>query len=527
MKQQKHTLYFEAKLNSFEKLNDRFLKAKCYVLALGKNQNKSYLSEEDVNRAYPTLFGVPLVGHLMRDENGNYYLGGHDYKLDVNDGFKLKSQCIPFGFALPSAEPEYEDIVDEAGIVRKYLVCDVVIWIGRYPELAEAKYDSDTFFHQSMEILYGRSEPLKEDNTYTKIIDFSFDALCMLNKSDDPKFNVKPCFPESSIRAFGLDDSKEFFSVQLTDMRKELEELKLYFAESNGKQGGTDLMDEKNVVLEKYGKSVEDLDFSIEEMSVEELTQKMEELFGQADTSNPDSEAKPEGQEEKVLYSATYRQKYEKLECAVRGLDTKDTDEDGNVIKEVFYWVNDFDDEYAYVNMHTWIKDGDCSNKVGRISYTSDEDTVTLGNFEEMVMTLLTVEEKEKLDASRAAFEQLEADFKGYKETYSNTNEAYEILATYRKTKETEERLNAENEILTTYSDAIGKTKEFEELKDKVGEFSLDELKKECIYIVGLYAAVNKQDDDQPSNTLNFSVEQTDSTETRPYNGVFEKYLDK
>ena len=49
-----------------------------------------------------------------------------------------------------------------------------------------------------MEILYRNSEPLSDDNSYRNITDFSFDALCLLNKSDDPKFNVEPCFPSSS-----------------------------------------------------------------------------------------------------------------------------------------------------------------------------------------------------------------------------------------------------------------------------------------------------------------------------------------
>ena len=88
---EKISLLSNLKFSSFEKLNENFLKAKCYVLALGKNANRSHFSKENVDRAYPTLAYVPVIGHLMVDDNGIYHLGGHDYHLDIKD-LKLKSQ---------------------------------------------------------------------------------------------------------------------------------------------------------------------------------------------------------------------------------------------------------------------------------------------------------------------------------------------------------------------------------------------------------------------------------------------------
>ena len=44
---EKISLLSNLKFSSFEKLNENFLKAKCYVLSLGKNANKSHFSKQD------------------------------------------------------------------------------------------------------------------------------------------------------------------------------------------------------------------------------------------------------------------------------------------------------------------------------------------------------------------------------------------------------------------------------------------------------------------------------------------------
>ena len=130
---EKISLLSNLKFSSFEKLNENFLKAKCYVLSLGKNANKSHFSKENVDRAYPSLAYAPVIGHLMVDDNGVYHLGGHDYHLDMND-LKLKSQCVPFGVAVPSESPVYEDVTEENGNVSTYLTCEVDIqnWQMRF-----------------------------------------------------------------------------------------------------------------------------------------------------------------------------------------------------------------------------------------------------------------------------------------------------------------------------------------------------------------------------------------------------------
>ena len=513
---EKISLLSNLKFSSFEKLNENFLKAKCYVLSLGKNANKSHFSKENVDRAYPSLAYAPVIGHLMVDDNGVYHLGGHDYHLDMND-LKLKSQCVPFGVAVPSESPVYEDVTEENGNVSTYLTCEVIIWIGRYPELADAFYSDSVFTNQSMEIFYSNSAPLKDDPTYTDIIDFSFDALCMLQKSDDDKFNVTPCFPSASIVPITYSIDKNEFSSLMGELK---EELSLYFSKNNSdEKGGKVNLDEKLEILQKFNKTIEDLDFSIDDMSVEDLSAKMEELFGEK-----------EPKAEPIAFSATYKEKRQALQNALDPIVVKDAE--GNYVEETYFYIEDFSDEYVFVEKDHWTaNDYDC--KYGRFAYTFDEATRTAtisSEFEEMVKVWLTLDEKAKVDEERANYEtkysDLEKEFSDYKAEHSFLDSEFNVLKEYKENKEVEERKCAEDALFADYEETIGETEEFKSLKEKASEFSLDALKKECLCIVGMYSMTNKTKETNKSDSLKFSLE-PETSEDEPYGGLMKKYLHK
>ena len=513
---EKISLLSNLKFSSFEKLNENFLKAKCYVLALGKNANRSHFSKENVDKAYPSLAYAPVIGHLMVDDNGVYHLGGHDYHLDMKD-LKLKSQCVPFGVAVPSESPVYEDVTEENGNVSTYLTCEVILWIGRYPELADAFYSDSVFTNQSMEIFYSNSAPLKDDPTYTDIIDFSFDALCMLQKSDDDKFNVTPCFPSASIVPITYSIDKNEFSSLMGELK---EELSLYFSKNNSdEKGGKVNLDEKLEILKKFNKTVEDLDFSIDDMSVEDLSAKMEELFGEK-----------EPKAEPIAFSATYKEKRQALQNALDPIIVKDAE--GNYVEETYFYIEDFSDEYVFVEKDHWTaNDYDC--KYGRFAYTFDEATRTAtisSEFEEMVKVWLTLDEKAKVDEERENYEtkysDLEKEFSDYKAEHSFLDSEFNALKEYKENKEVEERKCAEDALFADYEETIGETEEFKSLKEKASDFSLDALKKECLCIVGMYSMTNKTKETNKPDSLKFSLE-PEVSEDEPYGGLMKKYLGK
>lgn len=513
MKKKKISLFSSFK-TEFSKLNKNFLIGKCYVMALGKNDNRSHFSKESVEKAYPTLGFVPVIGHLMEDDNGNHYLGGHDVKLDL-DTFQFKSQCVPFGVVMPSSSPAFEDIVNENNETVTYLVADVILWIGNYPELKEAAYSDEVYFNQSMEISFDNAKPLEEDNKYMDITDFTFDALCMLNKSDDPKFNVEPCFPNSSIvpNTFSLND--EFYTL-FSKLKEELSnalknEMKFL------KEGGNMNLEKKLEIIKKFNKTIDELNFSIEDLIEEELLVKMEELYSNKSQDNSQSEA---------TFSATYRQRLEILQAAFP--DKYVRDDDGNLIEEVYFWISDFDEEYVYVNKSTWNKDESYKRQYFKYTYEINEDKtdVTLGEPTELFLSYLTQEELELINKEKADFEALKSEFDLYKENYSTSNEEVNILTEYKKTKETEEFVSQQTEVINEYKNLIGNTEEYARLAEEVANYSKEELIKECIYICGLYSQ-KKNFSKKVKEPIVIAVEKETEVKSSPYDGLFEQYLDK
>ena len=254
------------------------------------------------------------------------------------------------------------------------------------------------------------------------------------------------------------------------------------------------------------------------------IKRKVKELFGE-NTGTPVEPVQPVVSEP-VAFSATYKQKRQALCNALDPIIVKD--ENGNYVEETYYYVEDFSDEWVYVEKSHWTVDN-YEYKFGRFSYEFDETamTVTLtSDFEEMVKVWLTLEEKENLDKERAGYELMKTEFEQYKSEYTVTNAEFEELKSYKETKIAEERANAETELFAKYEGKIGETNEFKTLKEKASEYTLDALTKECLCIVGMYSMTSEPTETPKDNKdpLKFSVEQP-VQEDEPYGGLMKKYL--
>ena len=534
---------FNAKVHPIETINPEFTLTKVYVQGIGKNRNFSYMSKENVEKHSKQSLGYcPVVGHIIEATNPetgeiHKYMGGHDYA--INENWEIVSLTVPYGVVVNDSFGF--ETINEYGVDVEYLTAHAILWTGRYPELNECIYSDEFFFNQSMEIVPTQYRPLENDSNYMEIIEWTYSALCLLGKADDKNSpeHTEPCFISSSV--LPVEFSKNNFVSEFEELKAQL----AFCLECNDAKGGTKL-DEKMAILEKFNKTVEDLDFSIEEMSVEELSQKMEELFSEPTiTEEPTVETEPVVEEpveiteptideepvveetEPVVesFSATYRQKRDAIDEALAPVIVRDGND--NIIEETYFWVRDFDDTYVYVCKDHWYVGGYDSDD-GRFTYTFDDTNITAtitGEFEKMYQVWLTAEEKAQIDSERANFEALteqfntlQAEFDAYKENYSTENTVVEELSTYKATTEA-------NKVFAKYASYIGETKEFAELQENFANYSVTELEKECIYIRGLYAETieNKE---PVADSLVFSVV-NEEKEVKPYGGIFEKYLIK
>ena len=81
--------------------------------------------------------------------------------------------------------------------------------------------------------------------------------------------------------------------------------------------------------------------------------------------------------------------------------------------------------------------------------------------------------------------------------------------------------------MFAKYDKKIGETDEFKELKKNASQYSIEDLRKECLCIVGLYASVNDEDKDTDVS-LKFSVEpRTTEDKEDPYGGLMRKHLNR
>ena len=188
-------------------LNSSFTLFKAYVMALGKNRNRSCINRDAADKALPSLYNIPVIGNIYKGEDSELHMGGHDsvLKKHPNSLPTFESICVPYGVVPMQDNVHYEDVEDPDGVTRQYLVADVILWTGRWPELELAKdtdESSDVWFNQSMEIDVYEAAPLEEDKAYTDIRQYEYSALCLLGKSDDDHYNVEPCFHEAKVEKY-------------------------------------------------------------------------------------------------------------------------------------------------------------------------------------------------------------------------------------------------------------------------------------------------------------------------------------
>lgn len=220
------TVTFTSKLSEFEIINSEFIKCKCYALASGNNVNGSNITVKSIDNAIARgeFYNKPVVAHLYKDEDSKWRVGGHDCKWVItNTNVEIVNECIPFGTIPESCNIRKETVLEPDGVTyNTYVVMDIILWTGRF-NIMDAAYSDDIYFNQSCELIINKGH-WQDDDIYA-IDDFTFSALCLLNKSDDSKKNVRPCFPSCRVEkiqsySFNQDSFRQEFTLMLDEYKK-------------------------------------------------------------------------------------------------------------------------------------------------------------------------------------------------------------------------------------------------------------------------------------------------------------------
>lgn len=231
-KQNLKNIEMTAKFSNFEVLNEDFTRCRCSIFYTGRNRNYSDITEAALDKfiSRKGYANIPVVAHLMKDDDGNFYVGSHDRKIILsNEGIDFIDETIPYGVIPEDCNPSKDLITEKSGMQRKYFSVDVILWSHRYP-IMEASYNDEIYFNQSMEIVFDSCET--DSDGYVIVHDFHMSALCLLNKRDSSgtdgnNKNQEPCFESSQVKKFSVDTDKFKQNFELM-----LEKLKQY--ESDG-----------------------------------------------------------------------------------------------------------------------------------------------------------------------------------------------------------------------------------------------------------------------------------------------------
>lgn len=276
-------LVFSSALNNVMSCNESFDQGILRIAYHGENRNGSYISKEVFEKCIPSMYNVPVVANYMRDDD---IIGGHDIEIIRKDKLpKMVNITHPVGVIPESATNWWELVTEEDGTVHEYLCTDVLLWKRQE---AYEKIVSDGIVYESMEIRV--KEDHLENGVYI-IDDFEFLAFCLLG-------NCEPCFESAALSTF----SSNAFITELYAM---LEEVPM--ATRNYLEGVTNkLFNKKLKLVEKYGLTLDDLDFELAAYTVTELEDKLAAIkarLGLPQIDEEDSDETPAEEEPQEVVS--------------------------------------------------------------------------------------------------------------------------------------------------------------------------------------------------------------------------------
>lgn len=458
----KHYQY-PSSISEITSVNKSFDSCTLRIAYVGANRNGSFISKNAFEKAFPTMAYCPIVAHY---DIHNDTIGGHDYEFVTDDAGNCKMVNLTDAIGVIPADPVcyWEDIEEDDGTVHTYLCTQALIW-KRAAVYEKIKTDGIT--SQSMEITVN-SGHMADDYYY--IDDFDYTAFAVIG--------VEPCFESASIE----------FSKYEESMHNMLEDFKREFSKvvsdnnEDPLKGGTNNLEEKISLLEQFNLTADELDFSIEEMSIEELTAKLSEIA-----------SAPKAPEEEV-FSLTAEQMIDGIRCALMAIKT--VDEYGEFPRYSYVdYAPDTNMVYCYdltdwnlygfafaMNGDNVVIDFDSKKrmKVSIVEFDEGEEPTqnsleeAINQFSVITIARTSAEFNAEIDKQRAEYE----------EKLNALNEEVSGLRAYRNAKLQQERADAEEALFAEFAD-LDEIEEFNQLRDNCAELTLDDIKEKCYAIRG------------------------------------------
>lgn len=510
---------FEVADNSQDGLMPVSLKA-CHI---GKNRNQSCISEDVMRKNMNSFKGRPILGSIIKTDTGEFEFHSHDMALNEDGEIEYIEQ--PVGVISQLDEPYLEYDKDED---KTYLHVNGHIFT-EYSRAAEILQRRKTC-KCSVEIAVNEMSWNCEED-YLSIDSFTFMGVTILGYEYDGVTQIEEGMKGSkiTIESFSEQQNSMFannYSDKIVDALSRIEEKidSLSYNKFNQK-GVEDEMNHFEELLEKYGKSIEDIDFEHEGMTDEELDAKFAELFDVAEEVEPEVEEEvvesdeiqeeviePEEIHEEVIVENEVEVQ-EEVETPEEKFELKYELSHDDIRMALFELLNArsdngyycawiievFDDKFIYEDYEEL--------KFYRQGYSKDGDNVALdGDAVEVFNEWLSKDEKDALDALKANY----AELKAFKESYDASVLKAEKDAVFESVE----------------YDEIRDTEEFKQLIADAEKYSVEEIKTKADL---LFASAMKKkfdfsaDKSGKKNSVSLNFNAKPNKKKQAYAGLFDK----
>ena len=432
--------------SSIHKLNPQFSLCDIDVMYMDDNRNMTSIPLNVVKDALYSLYGVPIVGEWIEEENR---FGGHGQSIEFKDGKIIeKVSTKPIGFVTKEA-------VDNATFIEKKLpnghetktwlhLEKCILWTSRYEE---AQSIIDNGASQSMEVNF-EDGFYREDGIFeaTKMI---FSALCAIG--------VEPCFEEAKIsRHYALDEFKQEFKLMLDEYKKINESDSIATVQNKETENNNpNTKGEIKMDLTKFTTLLSEIKYG-DDCQKYSLLGANEENIYVAD------------REDSKLYSVGYA-------------DT----EDGVIIN----WDTKKEADITYTEKAENEENSTFSNIL------KDFEDDFNKKFEKEFDAKLETKVKEISDDAESRLSEMKEKYSDIQNSYAVAKEKLDKFEAIEAEKAKENHINAVKETLERFEKKIGKTPEFIYYKAKVDyeKVDIDAMEKELTLMTG-DILMNKKD---------------------------------
>lgn len=281
---------FSANTDSYKGLLPVTIKA-CHT---NLNRNGSFISDNDMEKALPTIYNRPILGHIHQLDDGSYDFHSHDMTTDSDGNTHYVERAIGTIPESGNAHLEYDKEMD-----KNYVVVDGYIYEDYGNEAADILQEKGTN-KVSVELCidelsYNAKEKRLEINAF-----YFMGITCLGKETDGTEIGEGMLGSKLTLDNFSsnnnslLQDTIEQLQEQITELHQKYDSV---IKELEAKEGG-EKVTKFEELLQKYGKTESDITFEIDGLTDEELEQKFSDLFAEEDGSDGTEVTDPDGEGE-------------------------------------------------------------------------------------------------------------------------------------------------------------------------------------------------------------------------------------